>query len=222
MLESDILTRVSPEVKPQSRRQKAEATRLKIVRAAHQEFLAAGFHGATMAAIAKRAGVAVQTVYFVFHTKADLISAVIDVAVMGEEEPTAPEETDWWAAMESEPAPEEALRIFVRGVAPLFERGAAISEILRAASLTDPDVRRTHERHERLRDEGFRQVVTLLARKGALRDGLDVDAATDVFLVVCGDALWHQLRTERGWPPERVVDWMCDALPRLLLAAPAP
>lgn len=188
------------------------------MRAAHAEFLAAGFHGATMAAIAKRAGVAVQTVYFVFHTKADLISAAIDAAVMGEEDPVVPQETDWWAAMEAAPSADEALRIFVRGAAPLFERGAAISEVLRGAALTDPDVRRTHERHERMRHEGFREVIALLARKGSLRDDLDVDTATDVFLTVFGDAVWHQLRVDRGWTPERVTDWMCEALPRLLLA----
>lgn len=204
------------DVKP--RRRKAEATRRKILRAAHDEFLERGFHGATMAAIAKRAGVAVQTVYFVFHTKADLISAAIDDAVMGDVDATVPQEAGWWTAMEAEPSADEALRMFVRGAAPLFERASAISEVLRAAALTDAEVRRTHEHHERLRREGFRQVIVLLAERGSLRDELDVDAATDVFLTVLGDAVWHQLRTEHGWPPDRVTEWLCAALPRLLLA----
>ena len=46
-----------------------------------------------MAAIAQRAGVAVQTVYFVFHTKAELLSRVIDAAVLGPD-PNPPEETN--------------------------------------------------------------------------------------------------------------------------------
>ena len=67
-----------------SRREKAARTRARIIEAAHAEFLERGFHGATVTSIAKRAKVAPQTVYFVFHTKAELISAVIDAAVMGE------------------------------------------------------------------------------------------------------------------------------------------
>lgn len=202
-----------------SRRAKAAATRRRILRAAHEEFLAHGFHGATMAAIARRAGVAVQTVYFVFRTKAELISAVIDVAVLGEQDPTVPQDSGWWEAMEAEPDPAEALRLFVRGAAPLFERASAISEVLRAAALTDPEVRDLHEHHERLRLEAFGQVIDLFAARGALRAGLDPAHATDVFFTVLSDPVWHQLRTERGWSAERVTDWMSDALPRLLLAS---
>lgn len=198
------------------RRLKAEATRAKILRAAHDEFLDAGFHGATMAAIARRAGVAVQTVYFVFHTKAELISAVIDAAVLGDE-PTPPEETGWWRAMEEATDAAEALRTFVRGAAPLFTRAAPISEVLRAAALTDEEVRRTHEHHEGMRYAAFGQIVELLARKGRLLDGLDVDAATDVFFTLFGDTVFFQLTTERGWSEARVVDWYCATLPTLLL-----
>ena len=56
-----------------------------------------------------------------------------------------------------------------------------------------------HEQHERLRRTGFRDVVVGLAGKGPLRDGLDVDRATDVLLTVYGDATYHAFRTEHGW-----------------------
>ena len=42
-------------------------------------FVEKGYHGATVASIAARAGVATQTVYYVFNTKAALISAAIDL-----------------------------------------------------------------------------------------------------------------------------------------------
>src|SRR5687767_1457497 len=120
-----------------SRREKAEATRRTIVRAAHAEFVEQGFHGATVTAIAKRAGVAPQTIYFVFSNKSALISAAIATAVMGEGEPLAPQETPWFAAMLAEPDAQESLRIFVRGSAEIFARAAGLSEVLRAAALTD-------------------------------------------------------------------------------------
>lgn len=200
-----------------SRRERAEQTRRRIIEAAHAEFLERGFHGATVASVAKRAGVAVQTVYFVFHTKAELISAVIDAAVMGESD-LPPELTEWWAAMVAEPDPAASLRHFVRGAADVFERAAAISVVLAAAALTDDELRVRNDQHEELRRTGFREVVAGLAAKGPLRPGLDVDSATDVLLTVFGDSTYHAFRTEHGWSQEQVVDWLADALPRLLLA----
>ena len=201
-----------------SRREKAAATRRKILRAAHAEFVEQGFHGATVAAIAKRAKVAPQTVYFVFHTKPELISAVIDTAVMGEEDPIAPEQMPWFAAMLTEPDAAESLRVFIRGAGEVYQRASRISEVLRAAALTDEEVQRTYERHERLRAVGYRQVAEMLAAKGRLREGLDVDTATDILLTVYGDTTYHLLTTERGWSHDQTIGWLADSLPGLILA----
>jgi AcrR family transcriptional regulator len=200
-----------------SRREKAQATRKTILRAAQEEFVENGFHGATITAIAKRAGVAAQTVYFVFHTKAELISAVCDMAVMGEEDPKPPEETPWFAEMLAELDPAECVRIFVRGAGEVYARASFVGEVLRAAALTDEEVRSTHEHHEELRHASYRGVVEMLAEKGELRRGLTVDTATDAFMTVYGDSTYTMLRTERGWSHEQVIDWLCDVLPGMLL-----
>jgi AcrR family transcriptional regulator len=209
-------------VKSPSRRDRAARTRRAILDAAHAEFLDRGYHGATIAAIAARAGVATQTVYFVFHTKAELISAVIDTAVLGADDPTPPEATAWWHAMQEAASATDALRHFVRGAAPLYQRAAGISEVLRAAALTDPEVHALWQHHDRLQVEAFGKVVDLIAAKAALRPGLDRDTATDVLLTVFGDSTYHLLTTERGWTYDQVVHWCSDALPRLLLDTPPP
>jgi AcrR family transcriptional regulator len=200
-----------------SRRERSDATRLKIVRAAEAEFLARGFHGATITSIAQRAGVASQTVYFVFHNKVALISAVIDKAVLGEDEPTVPESSEWWAAAQAEPRADAALRIFIRRAGPIFQRTSAISEILRAAALTDDDLRATLELHQNRRYESFREVVKMLAAKGPLKGGLDIEHVTDVFLTIYGEGTYHFMTRERGWSHEQFIDWLCDTLPLLLL-----
>lgn len=207
----------TPRVKS-TRRQKSDATRRKLIKAAHQEFIARGFHGATMAGIAARAGVASQTVYFVFHTKPELISAVIDTAVLGEDDPRPPQAQPWWTAMTEEPDAAEALRIFIRGAGPLFARASAISEVLRAAALTDNEVRRTHQHHENLRRDGFGQVLEILADKGPLRADWPTDQLTDAFMTVYGDSTYHQLAVERGWSHDQIMAWLCDVLPSMLLA----
>ncbi|ABM10623.1 MULTISPECIES: TetR/AcrR family transcriptional regulator [Paenarthrobacter] len=200
-----------------TRRQKSDATRRKIITAAHQEFIARGFHGATVAGIAARAGVASQTVYFVFHTKPELISAVIDSAVLGEDDPRPPQAQPWWTAMMQEPDAAEALRIFIRGAGPLFARASAISEVLRAAALTDNEVRRTHQHHENLRRDGFGQVLEILAEKGALRADRPIDQLTEAFMTVYGDSTYHQLAVECGWSHDQIMAWLCDVLPDMLL-----
>lgn len=205
------------QVKSTKRRDKAASTRRRLLQAAHREFLAKGFHGATMAAIAREAGVAGQTVYFVFHTKAELLSAVIDAAVMGEDPPTTPQDTDWWAALHTAPSAEEILRQFVRGAGELLARAARISEVLRAAALTDPEVRVIFDRHDHLQVTGYRRVIDLASSKGPLRAGLTPETATDVLLTLCGDSTYAQLTTERGWPHEQAINWLADATPRLLL-----
>jgi AcrR family transcriptional regulator len=199
------------------RRERSEATRRKIIHAAEAEFLEKGFHGATIASIAGEAGVAPQTVYFVFHNKAALISAVIDNAVLGDDAPTVPQEADWWTAARAEPRAVEALRIIIRGAGAIFARASGISEILRAAALTDDEVRRTLDHHENLRYEGFQEAIEMLAAKGGLKAGVDAGMATDVLMTVYSASTYHLMTTERKWSHDQVIDWLCAALPELLL-----
>ena len=74
-----------------TRRDRARATRLRITKAAYNLFCDQGYTGTTMSDIADAAGVAVQTVYFTFHTKSELLSRAYDLAVLGEGDPVPPE-----------------------------------------------------------------------------------------------------------------------------------
>lgn len=199
------------------RRERAGDTRRRIIKAAQVEFVERGFHGATIASIAKRASVAAQTVYFVFHTKANLISAAIDALVMGEDDPVIPQDTPWWAAMRTAPDAAASLRHMIRGAAPLFARASVLGEILRSAAITDDEVRTTYDHHERLRREGFREVVEVISTKGALRKPLTVDSATDILMTMYSDTTYYLMTHEYGWTDERYIDWLCDVLPTVLM-----
>jgi AcrR family transcriptional regulator len=203
----------------ESRRKRSQATRDAIITAAQAIFIENGYHGATIASIADRAGVAPQTVYFVFHTKAELISAVIDTAVVGSDDPLPPQAQPWWQAMLDEPDATKALEGFVRGAGDPFARASSISEVLRAAALTDTEVRATHEHHERLRREAFGEVLDTLAVKAPLRAGMSRDHLLDVFLTVYGDSSYYHLTIERGWTHDEVMNWLSDVLPTILFEA---
>lgn len=201
------------------RRQRSAATRQAIIEAAHEMFTSRGFHGATVEAIAKQAGVSSQTVYFAFNNKVKLISAVIDAAVMGPEE-TTPQEQTWWKSMLEEPNPTRSLQIFIRGAGPAFARASTISDVLAAAARTDEEVMTIYNQHETLRREGFGEVLDTLAGKGPLRPDMPRERLLDIFLVVYGDATYHQLTTQMSWRHEEVMDWLCEHLPPLLLESP--
>ncbi len=207
-------------VKTSPRRAKAARTRRAILDAACAEFVERGYHGATITSIASRAGVAPQTIYFVFHTKVDLVSAVIDDRVLGADAPQDPQASAWWAAMAAAPTATAVLEAFVRGAAPLLDRAAPVSEVVRAAAATDDEVRAVHEEHDLQQRAGYQHVIELAATRGALGHGLTVHTATDVLLTLCGDGVWVQLTADRGWTADQVVDWLLMAVPAAILTAP--
>ena len=122
-----------------SRNQRAAHTRRKIIAAATEEFRASGYHGTTMSAIAERAGVAVQTVYFVFHTKPALLTAAFDTAVMGEVDPVPPELTRWWQEGTATLDGRRAVELFITNVSDINMRAATLDRVALAASTTDPE-----------------------------------------------------------------------------------
>jgi|tagenome__1003787_1003787.scaffolds.fasta_scaffold20420361_1 AcrR family transcriptional regulator len=203
--------------RPRDRRDRAQQTRGKILRAADAEFRTNGYFATPMTAIAARAGVAVQTVYFVFHTKAELLSEAFDAAVLGEEPPTAPEQTEWFQGLATAPDAHAALAAFVAGTAEILARAAPLAEVVRAAAPSDPDVARVHEHHERLRIDGYHRAIELLDAREALRADIDVDQATDVLLTLAGPPIYVTFLSDRQWSHNRFVTWTAATLTELLL-----
>lgn len=205
------------DVKGLTRKERSERTRLAIVRAATEEFRANGYHGTTMAGIARRAGVAVQTVYFVFHTKPLLLTAAIDQAVMGDEQPTPPELTEWWLEGISTSDGYRALEVFVTNIAVIEERAARLDQVARAAAMTDPEVRDVLVNHERLRVAGFRSYLETFSARGLLRKELALDEATDVLLTLVGSSTFLEFTEGRSWSIKRWTSWTTATLAGLLL-----
>jgi AcrR family transcriptional regulator len=211
-----------PPVKPspRNRRDRALETRRKILRAAEAEFRANGYFATPMTAIAKRAGVAVQTVYFVFHTKAELLSAAFDATVLGDRNPMPPEQSEWWRQLSTAPDARAALAAFVVGNGEILRRASPLAEVVRAAAPSDPEAAHVHDHHERLRAEAYGRAIELIGAGGALRPDVTVEQATDVLLTLAGPATYLAFTRDRGWSHSRFLTWTGAALAELLLAAP--
>ena len=200
-----------------TRREQAAATRERVIRAAIDVFTEAGYVGARMADIAERAGVAVQTVYFAFHTKAELLQACFDFAVLGPDR-LPPLEQTLIAGIRNARSGRAAIAAFVHGNTAILHRAAAIQKVAESAP-HEPDAAAVVAHSERLRRHGLAQVVGMLADGFGLREGVSVEHATDVLLTLSSSRPYLDLQSH-GWSEEKYVEWLTDTLATQLLARP--
>ena len=204
---------------PPTRRERALRTRERMIRAAQELLVERGYAGTTMADIAARANVAVQTLYFSFHTKPELLSACFEAAVFGDDSPAPPPEQGWHRTMLDASTGPAALRHFAEGNTDIVRRVVGLDEVLRSA-LHEPEVRQVQERHERLRREGYGRLVDHLDQKFGLLSVLDRDTATDLLLSFGSPSPYRTLVIDSGWRHERYVEWLAGTLVQQLLRDP--
>jgi len=203
------------------RQEQAAATRSRIARAAAQLFADHGYSQTTIEQIAERAGVARPTVYTAFAGKAALLKEAMDVLLAGDDAPIPVRDRPWAKEALSQRDPRAMLDLQARNDRMINERVAPLYEAVRNASATDDNIADLYAtlKHQRL--IGARITVDALAPLGPLRNGLDLDAATDILWMLKDPALWTALVTDRGWPAERYQAWLAGAMQDSLLPAPA-
>lgn len=179
--------------------------------AAYRVFSERGYAKTTMDTVAAEAGVAVQTLYFTFHTKAELLQAAYEYAVLGPE-PTPPYLTEWWRAAEQEPDITKAVAHLVEGNVEILKRAARLVWAVHG----DEDARSTYEFNEQLRMEGYARIVAFLSRKHPLRPGLTRPKARDLMLTLLGPHVFILLTQELGWSVRDFAAWAEAALLREL------
>ena len=204
-----------------TRRDRARATRLRITKAAYALFCERGYSGTTMIDIADAAGVAVQTVYFIFHTKGELLSRAYDFAVLGEGDPVPPEKTAWYLKMTEDPDVTAALRHAVEGIGEIMTRATPLDTVVRAAAGGDPDTAAVRDFHERWRAQGYGAIIEILTTKSALRPGVSRERATDVLLLYLGMDVYRVLVLDFGWKHQDWIDWTVATLREQLFSAKA-
>ncbi len=202
------------------RRERARATRLRITKAATTLFCERGYTRTTMADVADAAGVAVQTVYFVFHTKTELLNSTYSLAVMGENDPAPPEMQEWYRQAVSEADVTSAVRLVVGGVAEILRRVAPLDQAVRSAAAGDPDAAAFLSHNEGMRADGYQAIVSFLHLKRPLRDDLTEERATDVMLLLLSPGVYRALAVERAWTHAEWVAWTSRALVEQLFESP--
>jgi AcrR family transcriptional regulator len=214
-----------------TRKASALATRRRILVAAYELLCEVGYAATTIAAIAKRAGVAEQTLYFTFRSKPAILTEVIHASVAGFDRWTPTLDADvrrdhltvlreglpWFAAFEAEPNARRAIELYFEACAEIFER---VGPLLAALSGTGiPELRATLARSEALRADAAGLILGALKKKRAsLRADLKPARARDIFLTLTSTALYNELTIGRGWSKRQATQWLANVLADQLLA----
>jgi AcrR family transcriptional regulator len=204
------------------REESARQTRGAILEAAAELFLANGYGGTSVDAIAARAGVSKPTVFAAVGNKATLLKVVRDVAMAGDDEPVPVMQRPAYVELLAEPDPYRTVRLLARNTTALLSRYSALDEVLHGAADSDPDLRELWTASEGQRLGAAGNYVRNLAGKSPLRPGLTVDAATDLLWLFIAPTNYVRLVLARGWPDDRFEQWLGDVLTYHLLPLPPP
>ena len=191
------------------------ATRQKVLAAAADLFVERGYIGTTVAAIAERAGVALQSVYTAGGSKGELLQAVHDQAIVGDSAPVPLLARRTVAKIAQETDARRQLELFAQLISETLERAGAILAVYRDAAATDEDVAAQWKAVQLRRLETFRNIVGNIAPDALADDAADTAwtiGSIDVFLL---------LRRTRGWSAAKYRVWLTRALARQLLREPA-
>jgi AcrR family transcriptional regulator len=203
---------------PPRRSAKVVETRRRILDAAQELFLARGYGATTIDAIAEAAGVSVPTVYVRFESKRQLLQALLDRTIAGDDEPVPMLERDWMRDALSQPDPSQLLRRVVHHARLVHERTVALVIAVRAAAGTDSDLQGLWDL---LREQRFvvaEAIGRALRTLGAPPEGLTRSQVTDVLYAELSPDAYQMLVIERGWTPRAWEQWTTRLLTSQLVA----
>jgi AcrR family transcriptional regulator len=201
---------------PLTRGARADATRQRIVAAAADLFSENGYAATTMAAIAQRAHVAVQTVYFTFHTKTALLSAVADHAITGGSA-ADPEQATWVQSVFAERDGARRIALVIEGTAQVAPRMLPIADAWHAAIAADPSAATEFRARLLARRQFLRRVIEQTKQSGQLKLKLDPERATDILFALTTPESFASLTDLLGWSVQQWKSWVTAALVRELL-----
>lgn len=189
------------------RAERSRRTRETIIEAARELFIAQGYGATNLQDVAERAGVAVQTIYFVFGNKRTLFKDVVDTTIAGDTEPVATMDREWFRTACAAPTAAVQLRTHVHGTREILDRVAPITPLIATAAATDPEIAAQWPRDEDPRYTVQHTAATALVAKPGARPGLSAATAADLLFGLLSPELYLVFVRDRGWSPDAWEEW---------------
>lgn len=198
------------------RRAQARRTREAVLDAAERQFLAGGYAATTVAAVAREAGVSVETIYKGFGGKPGLVRALYDRGLVGPGPVPAYLRAD--AVREQETDPAAIMRNWSVITSEVTSTVVPILLLMRSAAATDAEMAALVSESDEANLERMRHHARFLARRGYLRRGVTVEEAADVLWTCTSVELYELLVLKRGWSLPRYAAFLADFMIATLLA----
>jgi AcrR family transcriptional regulator len=170
-----------------------------------------------MEAIAGEAGVAVETVYLAFKTKASLFARVVDVALAGDEAPVTLPDRPMFQEVRAEKDQRRQLELLARNARVVLERAGPLQWALLMASGNEPEIADLVERYNRRRLELQTEFMRWVAANGPLAPGVSVQAAGRTYWTLASIEVHHLVRSTLGRTAGEYEEWLARTLKLALL-----
>jgi AcrR family transcriptional regulator len=197
------------------RMEQARRSREIILDVARRAFLERGYASTAIDAVARAAGVSVETIYKSFGGKPGLVRAIYQQGLGGRGDKPAPERSDAISTGESDPhAVIRSWGALTAEVSPLV---SPILLLVRSAAATDRDLAALLTEADDQRLTRMRQNARTLADRGFLRKGVTVERAAEIMWGYTSVDLYDLFVVRRGWSPEQLGELVAGALSAALL-----
>jgi AcrR family transcriptional regulator len=217
---------MAEDVKPPARRrytsavraEQAAATRRAVLDAARDLFAEDGYAATSIAAIAARAGVAVDTVYAAAGRKPALLRELVETTLSGTDQAVPAEQRDYVLRIRAAASAREKIAIYAAAVSEIGVRMAPVHRALAEAAVSDADCAALRAEISGRRADNMRLFAADLRATGELRADLTDDEVADIVWSTNAAEFRALLVGERGWSAERFGTFLADAWSRVLLA----
>ena len=198
------------------RAERAALTRRAILAAARDLFVSRGYTPTTVAEIAERAGVAVDTIYATIGASPHSCRSWSRRRYAGTDHPVSAEERDYVQRTMAAATAREKFAAYAQGIVAIQGRLAPIFLSLRDAAANESYCAALWTQISDRRAANMLRFAADLRSTGELRADLSDDEVADVIWTM-NAAEYFDLLAQRGWTPERIGEWLADAWTRLLL-----
>lgn len=197
------------------RKRQALETQVQILKAAERFFVERGYEGTSIDAIARKAGVAPETIYSIFGSKRAILSRVVDVAIIGDNDPIPLLARSYIKEVEAETDQHRQIEMFAKRIQLIMSHVAPLFEVMRSASKTEPEIAAMLKKYLNGRIQGMNYFFDCVGANGELR--MDKQTAVETLWTLTSAEVYILLRMDRSWSAEEYEHWLADSLTRLLL-----
>jgi AcrR family transcriptional regulator len=199
------------------RRAQGSATRLAVLEAARELFLANGYARTSIPAVARAASVSPELIYKRFGPKPALLKAVFDVSVAGDDDPVTLEDRDLIKQLQADHDGAHIIATYAAFYARTQARTAPILLLARQAAAADPQAAEVWDQMNAERLTGMTHFAADLHRKRLLRKGVPARKARDILWAYTSVELYELLVIRQEWTIRMFREFMTQALSAALL-----